>query len=362
MSFTRRDSLVGAAAMSLVSCLPAVAQQARKFKQPEEASPHERTFMQWPANRKVHDDPEFLAMLRQAVARVANAIAEFEPVVMLMDASLMASARLFLGSKVEIWPIPTDDLWCRDSGPTFVVDQAGELAIAHIQFNGWGGKQEHHADGRIAEQLGSRLGIPLIRSGLIGEAGGVESDGAGTLIAHESCWVNSNRNRGSRDQIEAGLLAALGATKMIWAPGIKDADITDYHIDALARFVKPGTVLIQLPEQIDDRDPWSRAAFETYDILRNSTDASGRKLECIILPEPLKPRVKASDFVASYVNYYVCNGAVISAQFGDKDTDAEVASILRRMYPGREIVALNVDPIGEIGGGIHCATQQQPKR
>ena len=80
------------------------------------------------------------------------------------------------------------------------------------------------------------------------------------------------------------------------------------------------------------------------------------------MPEPLKPRVKASDFVASYVNYYVCNGAVISAQFGDKDTDAEDASILRRMYPGREIVALNVDPIGEIGGGIHCATQQQPKR
>lgn len=365
MELNRRQALAGAifaGAMPLTSSFAKNGDvEGRMFKLPEESAPHARTFMQWPANKAVHDDPEFLKMLRQALARVANAIADFEPVVMLMDQQLVASARRFLGEKVEIWPIPTDDLWCRDSGPTFVLDQQGKLAISHILFNGWGGKQVHAADGRIAERIGARLGVPLFNTGLTGEAGGIESDGAGTLIAHESSWVNANRNREPRDLIEAKLLRALGARKMIWAPGIKDADITDYHIDALARFVKPGTLVIQLPDRIDNQDPWSRAAFETYEILKAATDASGRKFEIVVLPEPRAPRMKSPDFVASYVNYYVCNGAVISAQFGDRETDSEAMAVLKQLYPQREIIALDVDPIGEVGGGIHCATQQQPR-
>lgn len=336
------------------------AKEVRAFRQPDEAAEHERTFMQWPVSRKVHDDAAFLAMLQKAVAEVANAISAFEPVIMLMDARFEPAARRKLSKRVEIWPIATDDLWCRDSGPTFVVDQRGKLAIAHLRFNGWGNKQVHANDGKIVERLAARLGLDVIDSGLVGEAGGVENDGAGTLLAHESCWVNTNRNRDTREVIERKLLAALGAKKMIWAPGVKGADITDYHIDALARFSAPGTVVIQLPEKLDPDDPWSRSAFETRDILKKATDASGRKLELVVLPEPVKPRVKASDFVASYVNYYVCNKAVILAEFGDRDTDSEAALTLKRLYPGREIIALNVDAIGEVGGGIHCATQQQP--
>ncbi|MGI9407556.1 MAG: agmatine deiminase family protein, partial [Hyphomicrobiaceae bacterium] len=110
----------------------------------------------------------------------------------------------------------------------------------------------------------------------------------------------------------------------------------------------------------DPSDPWSVAAFRTWKILKQSTDARGRPLEIVRLPEPLRPRIGSVDFVASYVNYYVCNDAVIAAQFGDDRTDAEARATLKRLYAGREIVILNVDPIGEVGGGIHCATQQQP--
>lgn len=360
----RRQVLcLGLAAMAAAGIGAAMsdAKQRNGYRLPEEADPHERTFMQWPVNRAVHDDAVFLELLQAAVADIANTIAEFEPVVMLMDARHEKAARKKLGRRVEVWDVATDDLWCRDSGPLFVTDANKDLAIAHIRFNGWGNKQTHADDGRVAKRIAQRLGVPLIDAGLVGEAGGVETDGDGTLLAHASSWVNPNRNRQSRAVIERRLLAALGAEKMIWAPGIKGADITDYHIDALARFVRPGVIAVQLPPAPDTRDPWSVAAFETYDILRRATDAKGRRFDIVILPEPTRPRITAPDFVASYVNYYVCNGAVIAARFGDRKTDAEARETLGQLYPGREVVTLDVDAIGEVGGGIHCATQQQPK-
>ena len=193
---------------------------------------------------------------------------------MLMDESFAARARRKLSAKIEIWTIPTDDLWCRDAGPLFVRSASGGLAVANLNFNGWGDKQPHKHDGKVAERVAARLGLPLIDSGVVGEAGGVESDGAGTLIAHASSWVINNRNHISKAEIERRLLQALGAEKMIWAPGVKGGDITDYHIDALARFVRPGHVLIQMPDAPQRGDPWSAAAFETYDILARSTDAA----------------------------------------------------------------------------------------
>ena len=331
------------------------------FRMPEEADPHERTFMPWPVNRKVHRDGSFLKMLQKSIATLANTIAEFEPVVMLMDDRYKAAASKMLGRQVEIWNVPTDDLWCRDSGPIFVTNDKKQLAVAHIQFNGWGNKQVDTNDGLVAARVAQRLGVPLLDSGLVGEGGGVEVDGDGTALAHESCWINDNRNKQSRKATEKRLLAALGANKMVWAPGLKGADITDYHIDALARFVKPGQVAIQMPGQLDYNDPWSVAAFETYNILGSAKDAKGCSLMLVTLPEPYNVRVASADFLASYANYYVCNGGVIAAQFGDRKTDAQVKLTLTKLYPDREVVQLNIYPIGEVGGGIHCATQQQPK-
>jgi agmatine deiminase len=297
------------------------------YEMPLESEPHERTIMQWPVNLDVYDTPSLRAV-QMEIALIANTISQFEPVVMLASAAAAKTARARLGSAVEIWDIPTDDLWCRDSGPTFVKNAKGELAVAHIQFNGWGRKQPHRNDSRIAAAVAERLGLPLLATGLVGEQGGIEHDGDGTLFAHASCWVNSNRNKGSAAALGSLLNAALGGQKIIWAPGIKGADITDYHIDALARFVSPGRVLIQLPRKLDPADIWSVSAFETYEILKKSTDAKGRKLEVIVLPEPIDIRSNKADFVASYVNYYACNDAVIAAEFGDKAADDKARSTL----------------------------------
>ena len=330
------------------------------YHMPPEEAPHERTIMQWPVSLEVYDRRS-LAAVQAKIALIANAIGQFEPVAMLASGAAAKQARTKLGKAVEIWDIPTDDLWCRDSGPTFVKNAKGQLAVSHIQFNGWGNKQPHGNDARIAAAVAKRLGLPLLKTGLVGEQGGVEHDGAGTMLAHASCWVNPNRNAGGEAEIGDLLGNALGADKMIWAPGLKGEDITDYHIDSLARFAAPGRVLIQMPGELDEQDPYSVTAFETLDIVKAATDARGRRLEVIVIPEPINIRSRKADFVASYVNYYVCNGAVICAEFGDKPADARAQGLLRSLYPGRRIVALNIDAIGESGGGIHCATQQQPK-
>lgn len=330
------------------------------FHLPLESGLHERTFMQWPARQSIYGSREALDDVRGKIALIANAIAKFEPVFMLARPQQIESARALLDNSITLWPIETEDLWCRDSGPTFVVDGKGGLAVSELNFNGWGEKQTHRDDGRIARRVAEKLGLGVYDNGIVGEGGGIEVDGMGTALAHASCWVNTNRNAGSQEDVERLLLEAVGAEMMIWAPGVKGEDITDYHIDALARFVKPGLVVIQLPDKVDPYDPWSAAAYETYEVLKKARDAQGNKLDIAVLPEPVRIRSRQRDFVASYVNYYVCNGAVIGAEFGDDEADERAARILGQLYPGRQIVSLDVDPIGEAGGGIHCSTQQQP--
>ncbi len=357
----RRSLLAGGAAFGLASTLPHPGlSQMRGFAMPAEEQRHARTFMQWPVNRRIHRDPVFLDMLQRAIARIANAIVDYEPVVMLMDKRYVRAARRKLSRNVEIWDIPTNDLWARDSGPPFVKNEAGDLAVLDFHFNGWGGKQVHNHDGKVARRVAERLGLPVIDTGLTGEPGGVESDGAGTLLANASCWVNPNRNTLSQRDIGKRLLKAYGATKIIWTPGVKGLDITDDHIDTTARFVEPGQVLIQLPRRPYRDDPFAISAWKAHDILRDSTDARGKPLKLTVLPAPVRTRIRANDFVSSYVNFYVCNDALIAAQFGDKRADAKARELLEDLHPHRDVVMLNVDPVGEVGGGIHCATQQMP--
>lgn len=322
---------------------------------PPEETRHERTFMQWPASRKVYRDSYFLKSVQETIARIANVISEFEPVVLLASAEEHKRIRKLVSENVELWDIPTEDLWCRDSGPLFAIRDTRELVVSHIQFNGWGNKQIHERDGQIARLVAERLGVSIVSIGVTGEAGGVEHNGHGLLMAHESSWVNENRNASfSRKEIGDRLLKAYGAQQILWSKGVYGEDITDYHIDSLARFTGEKSVLINLPKTPDSLDPFHKAALDTHDLLV----ASGLYVDVIY--EPVRRRVKGYDFVASYANYYVCNGAVIAAQFGDKQADANAAEALKRHFEGREIITLNVDALGKIGGGIHCATQQMP--
>lgn len=347
--------VMGGAASASALLTGSVGHASGMYLVPAEEAPHHCTFMQWPVTRAVYRDRYFRDDVQQTIADIANTIAEFESVVMLGAQTYHRAMRALLSERVEIWDVPTDDLWCRDSGPIFAINPQGDLAITKIQFNGWGNKQTHHHDAQIARRVAERLGLSLRETGLKGEGGGLDHDGHGLLIAHESSWLGRSRNPGlRRDEIETRLLAAYGADRMIWAKGVAGEDITDYHIDSLARFTGPGRVLINLPHSPDFNDPFHVAAFDTADIL----EAAGIDVE--IINEPHHPRVQSFDFVASYANYYVCNDAVIMAEFGDAERDEAAARILARHYPGREIVALNVDPLGDLGGGIHCATQQMP--
>ena len=352
----RKMLFTGAALTALGPKWSSPAMATSGFYVPAEEERHDRTFMQWPASRVYYQDRWHLADVQKTIAKIANSIAAFEPVVMLAGAEHHKAARKLLSDQVALWDIPTEDLWCRDSGPIFATNDSGALAVCQIQFNGWGKKQTHHHDSQIAARVAERLGLDLRPSGLIGEGGGVEQDGHGLLMAHESSWVNDNRNPGlSRAEITDRLLAAYGADRMIWSEGVWGEDITDYHIDSLARFTGPGRVLMNLPDEPDMEDPFHLAGLETHDRL----EAAGLQVE--VIPEPVIRRVRQFDFVASYVNYYVCNGAVIAAEFGDPETDQIAHDALARHYPGREVVMLNVDSLGELGGGIHCATQQMPR-
>jgi agmatine deiminase len=352
---TRRSFLIqsiGAFGMSIPQFTRA---QSPTLWVPPEDHPHEATFMQWPVDPAVYTDRYHLKQVQRTIATIANTISAFEPVIMLADAAFHASARKLLSDQVALWNIPTNDLWCRDSGPIIAFDDTDQRVVSHIQFNGWGNKQPHNHDAQIAKRVAAALDFNAISSGLVGEAGGVETNGAGTLIAHESSWINDNRNPTlSKDQISKRLLAAYGADQIIWSKGVAGLDITDYHIDSLARFVAPEHVVANLPAQLNTYDPFHSTAVETIATLRV------RGVTVDVIEEPTKPRVRDLDFVASYVNHYICNGAIIMAEFGDTDSDQRAAAYMGAAYPDHEVIQINVDALGELGGGIHCATQQLP--
>ena len=351
---SRRWFMRAAAAIGIWPAAGASAKAADGFRVPPEETPHQLTFMQWPVTPEVYGTGGYRKQVQNVIADIANTVAEFEPVVMLAAPEAHGRARRKLSDNVELWDIPADDLWCRDSGPLFGRNSRGNLSVRQLNFNGWG-RFYHPNDEQIAARVARRLGLPLYDSGIAGEAGGAEADGHGLLMANESSWVNGNRNPGlSRKEIEQALLAAYGAERMIWGKGVKGQDVTDDHIDGLARFTGEGRVLMMLDDEPLPGDPFGASARKLY---RKLLDAG---LQVDTLPWPENGRIEDPESQGSYVNYYVCNGGVIASQSGDKHADSLAAQALRRHYPDRELVMLNTDLLSELGGGIHCATQQMP--
>ncbi|MFE6500529.1 agmatine deiminase family protein [Kitasatospora sp. NPDC057738] len=339
---------------------PSTSPAAGGWAMPAESGPHTRTFMAWPALEEVWGDQ--LPGVRQDIAGLAQAIAGFEPVVLLARPDQAAQARQAVGSSVEVLELKVDDLWARDTGPTFVTGPQG-LAGVDFNFNGWGDKQTHANDSLVARYLLDHYRITRIQAPITGEGGGIEVDGEGTLMATESSWVNGNRNPGkSRDQIEASLKDLIGVEKVIWFQGVAGQDITDCHVDALARFAEPGTVVLHRPAADAPPDVWTTASAQALQVLQTETDAQGRTLKVVDLPEPDTALIPGAgkDFLATYINYYVCNGGVIVPRFGDQATDDRAAGILGDLHPGRKVTQVGINHIASGGGGIHCATQQQP--
>ncbi|NGX06207.1 agmatine deiminase family protein [Mycobacteroides franklinii] len=337
-----------------------VVHDSRPWHMPDEGEPHLRTWMAFGASPEIWGR-RLNRKVQQNLGAIAQAIAQFEPVSMLVRPDETELARQLAGPNVELVPAPLDDLWVRDSGPVFVRNESGRAAI-DFNFNGWGDKQEHESDAKVAVEVAQRAGVPVLHTKLVLEGGGIEVDGQGTAIITESCVLNSNRNRGrSKSDVEAELRRLLGLQKIIWLPGIAGMDITDGHTDFYARFAGPGVVVAGLDNDPDSFD--YDVTRRHLDILEKATDAAGRPLHVEVLEAPGQGRddFDSEDFAAGYINFYVCNGGVIAPEFGDPGADEAAKSTLERVFPNRRVVQLDIDGIAAGGGGIHCATQQEPR-
>ncbi|MEV7283321.1 agmatine deiminase family protein [Streptomyces sp. NPDC093252] len=323
---------------------------------------HARTFMSWPALESVWGAD--LPYVREDIARIARAVADYEYVVMMARPEQRRAAQRACGGQVEVVPIAVDDLWARDTVPVFV-EEDGEVLGVDFHFNGWGRKQEHTHDARVAGTVLSEYGLPAVSAPLVSEGGSFETDGEGTLLITESSIVNENRNPGlSRDAIEADLMATLGVEKVVWLKGVRGEDITDAHVDSLVRFTAPGVVLLDQVFPGTPPDSWSRAADQARSVLTEATDARGRRFEVIDLPQPDLDRItgEGDDFVSTYANFYVANDSVFLPRFGDRRADDRARGILQEHFPDRDIVPVVIDTVAAGGGGIHCATHDQPGR
>jgi agmatine deiminase len=317
--------------------------------------------MAWPARKDIWGS--MLPGVRRDVASVARTIARFEPVAMVARPDQASEAANACGQGVQIVQLVNDDLWMRDMGPVFLIDGRGGLAGLDMNFNGWGNRQAHQNDAKIARQMLALLGVPRLRAPFVAEGGALEVDGQGTVMATESSIINPNRNPGmSKARLTADICGHLGARKMIWVPGLKHHDITDDHIDGLARFARPAEVVVDQPASPHATNAWAVSERQALSILRTSTDAAGRLLGCRVSRESatIPAHENPSLFVNVYVNWYVCNGAVLIPRFGDRSADEAARALVAGLYPGREVVQLTIDNLAEGGGGIHCATQQQP--
>lgn len=327
---------------------------------PDEAARHYCTWMAFGAKASIWGD-SLLPAVQEDLALIARTLVQFEPVRMLVQPSDMTRARNLCGNDVELIAAELDDLWIRDSGPVFVRNETGDLAGVDFNFNGWGNKQTHQYDRAVADKVTDLASAINISADLVFEGGGIGVDGEGTALVTESCVLNANRNPGlSKAQCEAELKRVLGLQKIIWLPGIAGRDITDGHTDFYARFLKPGAVVAALETDPGQYD--YQVTRQHLDILRSATDAQGRSLDVTTLevPPTIRPQFDSVDFALGYINYYVANGVVLVPEFGDVNADAKAQLTLAESYPDREVIALNIDAIAAGGGGIHCATQQEP--
>ncbi|MEM0968229.1 MAG: agmatine deiminase family protein [Verrucomicrobiota bacterium] len=289
---------------------------------------------------------------RKEWAKVANTIAEFEPVTMVVDPSDRGIASRLLSSEIHPVYLPVNDGWSRDTGPMFVTNSSGERRIAGFVFNGWGNKfPPHDDDALLKARLAAHYQNPMYVSSLVLEGGAVTVDGRGTLITTEECLLHRNRNpQRTKAEVEQQLKEYLGVTKVIWLPkGLTPDPITNGHVDGLAAFARPGVVLLH---HTDNRwDPNAKRLQKAKAILEQSRDAEGRLLQVIELPLAEK---------VAHMNFYLCNGGVIVPTENNPTTDEPALEVLRNTFPKRTVVGIHGSVLAKGGGGIHCITQQIP--
>ena len=329
-------------------------------RMPAEWEPHAGCFMGWPSSRK--NWGRDLDGIKSDYARVAQAIARFEPVTMIVDPTAVAEATRRLGAEIEILELPLNEAWLRDSGPSFIRRPDGTLAGVAWRFNGWGGASPDFApDSLLARRLLAHLGMPVASSALAMEGGALHVDGQGTLLTTETVVFAAHRNPGiARETAEAEFARLLGIEKTIWLPGNPYEKGTDGHIDGIACFVRPGVALLET--SASTREELRAVAERNKRSLEGQRDAKGRPIELLYIqeaPELGRTVAEGWGYSASYVNFYIANGGVVMPKFGIPEDDPAKA-IVAAAFPDRIVVQVDISEIASGGGGIHCITQQRP--
>lgn len=328
--------------------------ETEQLRWPAEWESHERTLMAWPARPDLWG--EYLEWARRDVAQIANTIAQFEPVTMVARPGAGEDAERRCAGNVTVIELPIDDSWLRDNGPVILQDAAGQRVGMHFQFNGWGGKYHPHlADAAVAEHLLTHLGIPRRLAPFVLENGSLTGNGKGTVITTAQCNLHPNRNGAiSSQEMEAHLRTWMGAEQVIWLPkGLVEDTDTDGHVDNVAAFAPLDTVLLQTVR--NERNPNFHTLAEQQRILA--------KFGFQLLMIDHLPYAELGGKVSAvpYLNFYVCNNAVIVPVTGfDAGADAAALDIIREAFPGRHVLGVPGAVLAYGGGGVHCITQQVP--
>ncbi|ABS55130.1 Porphyromonas-type peptidyl-arginine deiminase [Methanoregula boonei 6A8] len=335
------------------------------YSMPAEWEPHEAVWLSWPHNKFTFPD---LDRVEEAYIRFIAGIAPSERVELFVPtpmANRMVKARLRTAgvdlSRVTLRTIQYADVWIRDYGPTFVVNPAlKRSAMVHWRFNAWGEKYpDQIADGHVPDDMNRWLGLPVFTPGIILEGGSIDTNGRGTVLTTQACLLNRNRNPElTKDEIEEYLKEYLGVVKILWLNRGVAGDDTDGHVDDIARFVSPTTIVCAYEENPKDEN--YAALNENYEILRAATDQEGNPFTIIKLPMPAPVMSEEDRCPASYTNFYIGNTVVIVPVFDDPQ-DKEALRILQELFPDRTVMGVNARAMVEGYGTFHCATQQQPR-
>ena len=336
------------------------------YAMPAEWSRHRATWLSWPHNRETW--PTQLERVREVWVRMIQLLSPQERVCLLVNDEptrqdvirRLTNARAALDN-VTIFQTPTVDVWMRDYGPTFVIRDSQESALAFNDciFNGWGGKYEsYEEDEQIAKEIASLLRVPVFNHPVVLEGGSIEVNGLGTCLTTEQCLLNKNRNpHMSRREIEEFLKDSLGVDQVIWLGQGIVGDDTDGHIDDIARFVNPATIVCIVEE--NSKDTNYSLLQQNLERLQAARDQNDHKLSIVPLPCPGPVYYEGARLPASYANFYIANGVVLVPLFDDP-CDVKALGILQELFPDRKVVGLPCTAVVAGLGAIHCVTQQEP--
>ncbi|MGL4570570.1 MAG: agmatine deiminase family protein [Clostridium sp.] len=334
------------------------------YKMLSEESSHEGTWLIWP--HKYTYGKSYQNEIENIWIEITKALhfGEKVHIIAYNNKEKLRITEVLVNNEVEMNNIDfviakSNDIWVRDTGPIFVYDEDNDLVIADFNFDGWGKKVKYKYDNKIPMEVSLIKKFKLIDiSNFTLEGGSVEIDGNGTFMGTKSSIVSKNRNKGlSLKVAEEYLSKYLGVKNFIWLDGVIDEDITDCHIDGIARFIDHRTIITV--SKRDFQELYEHINMEDYDALKNAKNIMGKNYKLIEMPLTMK-NPKGVDYKGSYLNYYIGNDVVLFPIYNDIN-DKVAISIISELYKGRKIIPIDVNNIYKYGGMIHCITQQQPK-